>query len=162
MITDHTFRPYADHPELCVEELPATGDTCNRDISQHETGDTNMTQTAGTTVYTLNRNEDANGNPVGQCDCREYTPAITAVTLVWEESTSLTRTNDWTSGEVTTYTVRMYNSPHHEDDDEIDCDGFRADEADETDQQPYLDAENRLLARYGLSRQSITEIITPF
>lgn len=128
MITDHTFRPYADFPELCVEELPATGDTCNRDISQHETG----------------------------------TPAITAVTLVWEESTSLTRTNDWTSGEVTTYTVRMYNSPHHEDDDEIDCDGFRADEADETDQQPYLDAENRLLARYGLSRQSITEIITPF
>lgn len=36
MITDHTFRPYADSPDLCVAELPANGDTCNRDISEHE------------------------------------------------------------------------------------------------------------------------------
>lgn len=49
----HTFKPYADNPELCVEELPRNGDTCNQHISQHETGDTNMTQIAGTAVYTL-------------------------------------------------------------------------------------------------------------
>lgn len=50
---EHTFKPYADNPELCVEELPRNGDTCNQHISQHENGDTHMTTNAGNAVYTL-------------------------------------------------------------------------------------------------------------
>ena len=30
----HTFKPYADNPELCVAELPC-GDTCNGDRAMH-------------------------------------------------------------------------------------------------------------------------------
>jgi hypothetical protein len=35
MITDHQFRPYADHPDLCVAELADSGDTCNRELAEH-------------------------------------------------------------------------------------------------------------------------------
>lgn len=30
----HTFKPYADHPDLCVAELPC-GDTCNQTREYH-------------------------------------------------------------------------------------------------------------------------------
>lgn len=42
MITDHTFKPYADMPYLCVEEL-VSGDTCNRARSEHDGSDTKIT-----------------------------------------------------------------------------------------------------------------------
>lgn len=34
MITNHTFRGYADYPSMCVAELD-NGDTCNADVSEH-------------------------------------------------------------------------------------------------------------------------------
>lgn len=36
MITDHEFKGYTDMPEYCVEELPHSGDTCNRHIDEHQ------------------------------------------------------------------------------------------------------------------------------
>ena len=35
MITDHRFRPYTDIPEMCIAELSASGDTCNRSVEDH-------------------------------------------------------------------------------------------------------------------------------
>ena len=35
MITDHRFRPHTDFPELCIAELAASGDTCNRSVDDH-------------------------------------------------------------------------------------------------------------------------------
>lgn len=34
MIRTHTFRGYADHPDICVAELD-NGDTCNAEMSEH-------------------------------------------------------------------------------------------------------------------------------
>lgn len=34
MIRSHTFRGYADHPDMCVAELD-NGDTCNAEMSEH-------------------------------------------------------------------------------------------------------------------------------
>lgn len=38
LITGHEFKPYADIPDLCVAELPASGDTCNRHRDEHVNG----------------------------------------------------------------------------------------------------------------------------
>lgn len=35
MITGHTFRGYADYPEICVAELD-NGDTCNSERYEHK------------------------------------------------------------------------------------------------------------------------------
>lgn len=32
----HEFRPYVDHPDRCVAELPDTGDTCNLTRDEHD------------------------------------------------------------------------------------------------------------------------------
>ena len=32
---NHSFRPYADNPDLCVAEVVTTGETCNRDRAAH-------------------------------------------------------------------------------------------------------------------------------
>lgn len=82
--------------------------------------------------------------------------AETPYVLRWETINRLIEDNDWSSGTVDEYTVRLFRSGV--DDDEIDQESF----VDETlgdassPPLPFEEAEDRLLARHGISRDDVT------
>lgn len=82
--------------------------------------------------------------------------AATPYVLRWESINRLIEDNDWSSGTVDEYTVRLFRSG--EDSDELDQESF----IDETlgdasaGPLPFEEAEDRLLARHGIGRDEVT------
>lgn len=78
--------------------------------------------------------------------------------LRWESVNRLIEDNDWTSGTVDEYTVRLFRSGSGEDTDEIDQEWFIDKTLGDASSPPlpFREAEDRLLARHGIERDDVT------
>jgi len=77
--------------------------------------------------------------------------------LRWEQGGRLAVDNDWSSGEVWEHTVRLFRSG--EDADEIDQESFLDENfglAATYPLLPFRETEDRLLERHGIARDDVT------